>query len=264
MDDVARQDRRIFFKELLKVDRIFAWGLITAFTIWLFLKIHVPVGFAGLPLLFWALQSYSKSIQKRFIHKRYQSLWQSCEERLARFHEAVRQMRKNDLAEFSEMPKTIEAVGRALYLALRRADLVFQEVATSEGWMIGKPPPATGATPNDPQARELYRIADKNIAEYKHQLSGVMGGIQRTEAQAAVYTTTLDTLRVKMLSYRLTGRKPELSSQEFLESLNEAKLQLEAIDKALDELELSPFPKMISVMPPDLPEQVQQSIGREP
>lgn len=264
MDDVARQDRRIFIRELLRPGRILGWGLLTAFAVWLLLKIHVPIGFAATPLLVWTIQAYASSLQKRFIHKRYLELWESCHDRLHRFHDAVRQMRKSDLAEFSEMPRTIDQVAHWLYRALRRADMTFQEVAASEGWMLRSAPPVAGPTHDDPQARELYRIADKNIAEYKSQLTGVMAGIQRTEAQAALFTTTLDTLRVKMLSYRLTGRKQEVSTQEFLESLTEAKMQLEAIDKALDELELTPFPKKISVMPPELPEDVKQQTRRGP
>ena len=112
----------------------------------------------------------------------------------------------------------------------------------------------------DKQAQELYRIADKNIAEYRQHYIGVMAGVERTEAQAAVFTTTLDTLRMKMLSYRLVGKETESPTQDFLAALTEARMQLESIDKALDELELSPFPKTISVMP-DAPPAVDEAMG---
>jgi hypothetical protein len=112
-------------------------------------------------------------------------------------------------------------------------------------------PPAWNPPSHDPQAKELYRIADKNIAEYRGHLAGVMAGVQRTEAQSAVLMTTVDTLRMKMIGYRLIGRSPELSSREFLEAMQEAKMQLAAIDRALDELELTAFPKTIAVMPPE-------------
>jgi hypothetical protein len=69
-----------------------------------------------------------------------------------------------------------------------------------------------------------------------------MGGVERTEAQAAVFTTTLDTLRMRMLGHRLAGRSPELAHTEFLQAMTEARMQLDSIDKALDELELTPFP----------------------
>jgi hypothetical protein len=65
-----------------------------------------------------------------------------------------------------------------------------------------------------------------------------------------------------MLGYRLVGRSPELSSQDFLEALNEAKLQLAAIDSALEELELGPYPTMIAAMPPPLPDDIQQRLNQ--
>jgi hypothetical protein len=110
-------------------------------------------------------------------------------------------------------------------------------------------PPAPGIVTHDRQAQELYRIADKNIAEYRQRFQAVMAGVERTEAQAAVMTTTLDTLRIKMLGYRLVGRDPDAPTQEFLAALAEARMQLDSIDTALSELELTPFPKTITVMP---------------
>jgi hypothetical protein len=114
-------------------------------------------------------------------------------------------------------------------------------------------PPVWQAAAHDPQSKELYRIADKNIAEYRSHFAGVMAGVQRTEAQSAVFMTTLDTLRMKMIGYRLVGRSPELGSSEFLDALAEARAQLEAIDTALEELDLGHYPKTISVIPPPMP-----------
>lgn len=128
--------------------------------------------------------------------------------------------------------------------------MISHEVALTEKGLYNQPPPWV-APSHDPQAKELYRIADKNIAEYRQQFGAVMAGVQRTEAQCAVFMTTVDTLRMKMIGYRLVGRSPELSSQDFLEAMNEAKLQLRAIDEALEELELQPFPKTIAIQPPE-------------
>ena len=61
--------------------------------------------------------------------------------------------------------------------------------------------------------------------------------------------TTVDTLRMKMLGYRLVGRSPELSSNDFLSALAEARAQLQSIDTALEELDLGHYPKTISVVP---------------
>jgi hypothetical protein len=41
---------------------------------------------------------------------------------------------------------------------------------------------------------------------------------------------------------------------DFLEAMSEAKLQLHAIDQALDELDFSQFPKMVATIPPPPPE----------
>jgi hypothetical protein len=60
--------------------------------------------------------------------------------------------------------------------------------------------------------------------------------------------TTLDSVRVKMLGYRLVGRSPELATHEFLSAIAEARAQLQSIDTALDELDLSHYPRQISVV----------------
>jgi hypothetical protein len=170
-------------------------------------------------------------------------------------------MRKDQIADLREMPNTIRGVSEALYVALRRADIISHEVMLSEREMLSQPP--VWKAPNtDPQSQELYRLADKNIAEYRQQFAGVMAGVQRTEAQSAVFMTTLDTLRMKMIGYRLVGRSPELSSQEFLEALAEARAQLQSIDTALEELDLGHYPKQISVVPPPTPEDALQRLDQ--
>jgi hypothetical protein len=171
---------------------------------------------------------------------------------MARFEEVLRRMRKAQLAELREMPKTIRGLSKSLYAALRRADIIAQEVEATESGMLSRPP-VWQASSRDAQSNELYRIADKNIAEYRSHFAGVMAGVQRTEAQSAVFMTTLDTLRMKLIGYRLVGRSPEMQSQEFLEALAEARAQLQAIDTALEELDLGHYPKTISIVPPPMP-----------
>lgn len=218
-------------------------------------------GFYVLPplILGWlGFTAYQSSVRKRFLDKRYLSLWRGCAERLAKLDEVVKAMRREQIAELHEVPKTVHGVGQALYRALRRADLISNEVAKTERGLYSQPP-LWGVPSGDAQAKELYRIADKNIAEYRHHFAGVMAGVQRTEAQSAVFMTTLDTLRMKMIGHRLVGRSPEVSSLEFLQALSEAKLQLQAIDQALDELDFSQFPTTIAVVPPPIPEDALQT-----
>ena len=159
------------------------------------------------------------------------------------------------------MPLAIQEVADSLYKALRRADLIYDEVARSEHGnrrQLAVPPQPF----IDPQSTELYRIADKNLAEYRANYSDLMAGIQRTEAQATVFITTLDSLRVKMLGFRLAGKTSSLKSGDFLASLAEARLQLESIDKALDELDLGHYPTTIAVVKPEV--SLQEVLDREP
>ena len=259
MDDVKRQDRKLFVRELLRPARIFLTGLSILVLLgpfgglanWAFgwnwyLAILILIG------IVYVASSYNASIGKRFLQKRYEALWNGCLERLKLFDEVLDKMKRESVADLQEMPKTIRNVAKQLYSALRRADMVSHEVHQTERGLYQQPP-AWNAPTHDPQATELYRIADKNIAEYRQQFAGVMAGVQRTEGQCAVFMTTVDALRMKMIGYRLVGKKPELSSQDFLEAMQEARVQLAAIDQALDELELSTFPKTIAVLPPAQP-----------
>lgn len=255
MDDIRRQDLKIFFLEMLSPGRLFV-AIFSIFCITMILAlgstsslwiaravpfwIVILAGTAGL--------AYRASLRKRFQNRRYEALWKGCQDRYIRFTEVLGKLKKEQVADLREMPKTIRRISDSLYIALRRADLISHEVLKTERDMMGSPP-AWMASPTDPQSKELYRVADRNIAEYRQQFSAVMAGAERAEAQSAVFMTTLDTLRMKMLGYRLVGKSPEIPSQDFLEALAEAKLQLQAIDSALEELELGPYPKQITVMP---------------
>src|SRR5690606_846041 len=146
-------------------------------------------------LLYWSATSYNASLSKRFIAKKYQAMWNGCQDRLKRFDEVIKKLKKDQIANLSEMPETIRRVGKSLYRALRRADMIAAEVEKTERDPYTAPPIFT-APSHDPQSKELYRLADKNIAEYRQQFAGVMAGVHRTEAQSAVYMTTLDSLRM--------------------------------------------------------------------
>jgi hypothetical protein len=271
MDDIARQDRKLFFQECLRFGRVF---ISAAALLLVTVPLRTPI-IEGLGFGMWlaaiatigiahGLSSYNASIKRRFINKRFEALWNGISDRLRMFDEVLSRMRKDSVADLQELPKNIRRVSHALYGALRRSDLISHEVALTEKGLYVQAP-NWQAPSHDAQAKELYRIADKNIAEYRSHFAGVMAGVQRTEAQAAVYMTTVDTLRMKMIGYRLVGRGPELSSQDFIEAMQEAKMQLAAIDQALDELELMPFPKTIAAIPPPTPEDAMnpERLGQE-
>lgn len=267
MDDIRQRDRKLFLQALLRPKR-WLWGVPAGLALWYVLEAALRhrselLLFTALGMLFlfagvWLGTAWWEAFQNRFANARFRSLWEICEDRRKRLHRALRQLKRSRIADLQELPRKIDQIGQGLYEALRRADMVYAEVAASERWFEGEGA-SLGATvqelrppvpASDPQAQHLYQLADRNLAEYRQLLEAVMAGVQRAEAQAAVFTTTLDTLRVRMLGYRLTGRQPEGSSREFLESIAEARMQLDAIDRALEELELSPFPKTIAVMPP--------------
>ena len=255
MDDIQRHDTKLFVKELLSPLRVIVTGAILL----IFLSNLGHFGAFGflastLTLFLSTFWAWTESAKHRFSNKRYQSLWLGCQDRLRRFEEVLKKMRRDQIADLNEMPSTVRAVSKSLYIALRRADIIAHEVQLSEKGLYNEPP--TWKSPSqDAQSQELYRLADRNIAEYRAQFAGVMAGVQRTEAQSAVFMTTLDTLRMKMIGYRLVGRSPELSSHDFLEALAEARAQLQSIDTALDELDLGHYPKTISVVPPPMPEE---------
>ena len=259
MEDIKRQDLKIFLREFLALPRMLIVLCMMVFIGALYRLDHASFYIWMRVISLWimliggsAVHAYNVSLNHRFINPRYRDLWQGCQDRLARFNIVLKKLRKEQIADLQEMPTTVERIAKSLYIALRKADFISNEVLKTEKDMLAKPP-AWQADPKDPQSRELYRIAEKNIAEYRQQYSGVMAGVERAEAQSAVYMTTLDTLRMKMLGYRLVGKSPEMPSHDFLEALSEAKLQLKAIDTALDELELGQYPKQISVMPPAMP-----------
>jgi hypothetical protein len=270
MDDIRRQDFNLFLKELTTTSRIFGTVLMGLFVFLMTFKtglflsgasILIPILGLALILLVQGATAWSASVEKRFQNKHFQALWSGCQDRLKRFEEVLSKLRREQIADLNEMPITIRKVADSLYLALRRSDMIAHEVSLSEKGLYSGPP-VWHAPSHDPQSKELYRIADKNIAEYRQRFEALMAGVQRTEAQSAVYMTTLDTLRMKMLGYRLVGKSPELHSKDFLDALTEAKLQLSAIDTALEELELGPYPKMIAAMPPPLPDEVRQRLNQ--
>lgn len=249
--DIRNADRQIFWREVGRSNRVQVQGLFMLFLVILGFA-GTPPWFLGIGVLFGILVHVSFAAQaakkRRFLNSRFSVLWNGCRERWDSFNEETRKLRRAEIASFEEMPDTVRDLASNLYAALRRADILYDEVLRSEGIDRVRPGIPT-VTPTDPQAMELYRLAEKNLVEYRNNYSELMAGIQRTEAQATVFITTLDSLRVKLLGYRLVGKNPSLNSENFLSALAEARAQLSAIDKALDELDLSHYPKTIAVVP---------------
>lgn len=250
-EEIRKADQRIFWREFLRSSRIVLQllFLLVAWPICLGLGGSVSFLIAiifGLSVQ--AVLANAAAKRKRFINARFSALWNGCRERFESFEDGMNKLRKAEIAQFQELPDTVSNLAMTIYNALRRADILFEEVLQSEG--VDRVRPGLPMfKPTDPQAQELYRIAEKNLGEYRSHYNELMAGIQRTEAQATVFMTTMDNLRVKMLGYRLIGKNPSMNSEEFLSVLAEARAQLSAIDQALDELDLSHYPKTIAVVP---------------
>lgn len=247
MDDIRRRDLNLFFRELVSPGMVVIYGL--CFVVTLAPKpLETNLVIWTFVLGLGSIAAWNRAKTKRFKAERFKMLWGACCDRHTRFHSGLKALSRRGVADLQELPKTIDSIAEDLYRALRRSDLVATEVSSSEGWLVAQPRMGQAMSP-DRQAQELYRIADKNIAEYRQHYFGIMAGVERTEAQVAVFTTTLDTLRMKMLGYRLVGKDTESPTQDFLAAITEARMQLESIDKALEELDLTAFPKTISIMP---------------
>lgn len=258
MDEVKRRDLQVFLKQLGNPFGL----LIMAGVALIFLAAHW-LFFLPLPLFLYGTWAWFSSISKRFHARRFQIMWESCNDRLERLDKALSALSKAKIADLQELPRTVKVVADSLYQALRRADIVMHEVSSSEGWLISQSDPIPPAA-QDPQARALYDAAARSTMEYKDQVRLIMGGIERTEAQAAVFTSALDTLRVKMLGYRLINKQVESPSKDFMEAMVEARMQFDSIDKALEELEMTPFPKQITVMGDGTPvPEPQESVEEE-
>lgn len=251
MDEIRRRDWVVFLKELASARTLLSvaagWLVIYLISQWPFGDVGVWVWILGLAWgLGWVGVAYRRSLARRWHFRRLMDLWANCESRGLRLGEALEKLRRRGIADLSDLPQTVRRLTPEVYRALRRADLVLHEVTTSEGLT---PPVAPGEhrVVYDRQAQELFQVADRNVREYTSHLRSAMAGVERAEAQALVFSTTLDTLRIRCLNYRLVGRSPEGETREFLNVVAEAKMQFEAIDRALDEIEAMPFPEVVTL-----------------
>ena len=179
MEDIRRLDQQLWTKELIQPGRIllsiFIALLLGQYSLFFIIPVIGAHGYFA----------WRNSINKRWIQGRFKSMWESCKDRFERFENALAGLKQDRIADLTEMPKTVHKVAMSLYAALRRADLISHEISRSEKGLYDSP--STFSQSSDPQAKELYRIAEKNIAEYKQQFAGVVAGVHRAEAQAAVF-----------------------------------------------------------------------------
>lgn len=185
---------------------------------------------------------YSNWVEDRkrplFKYHPYVALWKTVVDRLERFEKAYAGVHGTLDDELPILKKKVLDTADTVFGALLRADVMRIELEKSEGPNAGAflAAPDMSRPANDAKVQELYQLADRNMAEYRQRLGAVTSGIHRCEAQTTVFVTTLDNLRMRLLGYRLIGKSPEIEHQQFLDSIGSAKAELDAVDKALEEL----------------------------
>ncbi|MBL8061196.1 MAG: hypothetical protein JNK63_10840 [Chthonomonas sp.] len=221
---------------------------------WLILGLAVAAGWIG-------MRAHQSLDERQFMSRHYRGLWKSVRDRLARFDSAYSALKNAWDEELPVLRERVQYTADVVYEALRRADVMQAEVSKSEGHMASTDTSnlRPSSTPTDKKAQELYQLADRNVAEYRQRLAAVTAGIHRCEAQTTVFITTLDSLRVRLLGYRLMGKSPEAEHQAFLETIGDAKSQLDAVDKALEEISFDRLVAQIELegVPPPVPENAQ-------
>lgn len=256
MNEIVRRDREILIRALVQPSRVIGYGAVFLFGLYIarqnLLSGNFQILLLGLGTSLLAAVKYGTDCAReananRFINKHYEALWLEASNRISRLNDALKQMGKDRLGDLTVLPVTVRNVGDSVYVALRRADMIYSEIEKSEGSLPHSTHLRSGRHPaSDEHVQELYRQADRNIAEYRQRFSGIYGALQRCEAQAAVFVTTLDNLRIRILGYRLMGRTPEIEMSEFKLAMDEAKMQLEAVDTALSELDYNSLPGSVA------------------
>jgi len=252
MDEIRKRDWEVFFGELFSLRSAFS-SVVIVLLAWLFTSAPsadmkfwaIPVG--GVFLGISVFSCFKRSIQKRFRFQRFRYIWTEAVNRQERLTESLQRLKKKNQTDLSDLETNIRQVLPDIYRALRRADLVLHEIQTSES-LVGPQPLVQQRTVTDLQAQELYKVADRNVAEYSQFYKQAIAGVERAEAQGIVFSTTLDTLRIRLLNYMLAGKPPEEETREFLNIVAEAKMQFSAIDRALEEIEQMPFPETVTVL----------------
>ncbi|MCC6404211.1 MAG: hypothetical protein IT207_09410 [Fimbriimonadaceae bacterium] len=247
MNSIVKRDVQVFLAAWMRPVRILAMVAIPSFLFGIGVSFAWPITVVSYALI--ALSAWQASKAKRFRNLRMYRGWLDVVDRHERLRKELNLASKRRIADLTELPLGVSRVAAQLYTSLRKADILAHEIGRSEGPNLG--PPSHLPPSDDPQAQELYRLADRHLAEYSRRYANLRASVERTEAQAVVFVTLLDNLRVQLLQHRLGSPGSHLEAQEFLEAVTEAKMQLNAIDKTLDELELTPFPRTVVVVPPE-------------
>jgi hypothetical protein len=242
MTDRAKDEVRLLARTFFRAGPIgaAAIGLIVPLPFVVWFAVHdpgwwlVPIGACAVS---WTMAALSARKRFRFRHPAYASLWDCIQDRLERFDRAYGHSPRIVRENLSGTPESVHRIGDSMYLALRRADSVralIEENEPRDMPNLSRSEPIAAA---DAKARDLYGLALRNREEYREHYQKLMGGVERTEAQAAVLISSLDSLRLKMLDYRVTGGKIEMPEDDLLPQLQAYRDEFRALEQAVDEVE---------------------------
>lgn len=260
MEAVKAHDRKRLIRTFLTGDFLIPIGLFAVYVglrgpLLESVEFTAVVGLAILSVF--SLRALKRFQETQFANRSYQILWDSVRDRKKRFDESLRELGASKRQALELLPRDVQNVYDSVHAALRRADMVQSEINSSEGFMNGHGTRATSHAPaTDDFAKELYLLADQNIAEYHRRMRGISGGLQRCQAQTQVFITTLDSLRLHVLAMKLASRSPEIEHGEFMDAIKGAKERLASVDTALSEIDysrLAAIAELDNLIPPPLP-----------
>lgn len=241
MHEIQKNDIKSALVAILNPARLLGVGL-ASYVGWLFwgfggFFFYVAIVLWAVALAIFSVETIKDFKRRRFKNKRHSELWKAIQNRKHRFRQAIKRAPQHLGGSLTELPKSIDATQKHLYNLLRKADIVLYEITKSEG-EAGLLTLPFGVLTSDPQTTELYTLADKNVADYKRHYEALIARVTRTEAQCALFISVLDDLRVQLLGHRLATPEAIPTQSEFINKMKEMQWQLDAIDKALDELDL--------------------------
>lgn len=282
LSEFDREDKRRFWREFFfgaGLGPLVGGVVVVGFLGWLsgtpIPLFRLPITFSILLLavcvMISAIRARRAMLAGVFHHHHLRMLWDAAKDRYGRLDTAISDLKKERMGDFSSLQETMKNVMHSVFVSLRRADRVLLDLAQTESGLSHTPTVRSASSPGrDKQVQELYQLADRNKAEYRHRIAKVQNGVRRTEAQAEVYVTTLDSLRAQLLSLRLSGVRPEQSHRTFVDVIQSAKRQLEEVDRALQELEQAEdkaqaelnWDDLLGQSTPPLPEDAARSIDQ--
>lgn len=164
-------------------------------------------------------------------------LWEDSEDALHRLDQSLKDIKKEQLQELAELSQSMKDVSEQLFWSLRRADHVMCTVARTEAGRPERPARDRALRHLDRETQEMFQIADRNLNDYRRMRGQLDAMVRRVEAQAEVFITTVETLRMHIHRIRLSTLDQSRARPQFVDAIVAAQRELKLIDRTLRELE---------------------------